>query len=116
MNNKYKQDSIFPPSASKLARLLAQGEPNRAICVPGVGATKAFSALMVDRMPDVHCISFGQCFPRCRYERSVFDDALVRVDNVTDTALATFRERYGDDSISKDKVFDYVYGVLHASA
>jgi len=117
VNNKYKQDSIFPPSESKLARLLAQGEPNRAICVPGVGATRAFSALMVDRMPDLHCVSFGQCFPRYRYEpRGLFDDALVRVDNMTDTALATFRERYRDDSISKDKIFDYVYGVLHAPA
>ena len=37
-----------------------------------------------------------------------------RIDNVTDTALRAFHVRYADDSISKDDVSDYIYGVLHA--
>ena len=41
---------------------------------------------------------------------------MERVDNITDTALEAFREHYGDDQISKDAIFDYVYGVLHAPA
>jgi len=36
------------------------------------------------------------------------------VDNITDHALARFQTRYNDDSITKDAIFDYVYGVLHA--
>ena len=36
------------------------------------------------------------------------------MDNITDRALAEFRSRYRDDSITKDAIFDYVYGVLHA--
>lgn len=47
----------------------------------------------------------------------IFDDAdteLTAVDNITDAALAAFRAHYGDDSITKDAIFDYVYGVLHA--
>ena len=36
------------------------------------------------------------------------------MDNVTDTALSAFRKHYGDEGISKDMIFDYVYGVLHA--
>lgn len=47
----------------------------------------------------------------------IFDDLdteLAPVDNITDTALAAFRARYNDDDITKDAVFDYVYGVLHA--
>ena len=39
---------------------------------------------------------------------------LTAVDNITDTALAAFRTHYGDHSIAKDAIFDYVYGVLHA--
>ena len=39
---------------------------------------------------------------------------LERIDNVTDTALRAFRVRYNDNSITKDGIFDYVYGVLHA--
>ena len=37
---------------------------NRVICVPGVGSTKPFSALVVDTMPYLELISKGQCFPR----------------------------------------------------
>ena len=110
VNNKYQQDSIFPSADAE----------NRAICVPGVGSTKPFSVLMVDCMPDLHCVAFGQCIPRHRYARreesDLLDesDSLERIDNISDTALAGFRSRYGDPSITKDAIFDYVYGVLHA--
>ncbi|MDE0265020.1 MAG: hypothetical protein OXJ37_21640 [Bryobacterales bacterium] len=49
-------------------------------------------------------------------DAELFDTELERVDNITDTALRAFRERYGDDEITKDAIFDYVYGVLHAPA
>ena len=95
---------------------------NRAICVPGVGSTKPFSALVVDVMMDREVISKGQCFPRYRYERRDEDQgellgdagALTRVNNITDTALKAFRVRYADNTITRDAIFDYVYGVLHA--
>ena len=97
---------------------------NRAICVNGVGSNKPFSALIVDIIPDLEFISKGQCFPRYRYERpnqdqgELLDDAsgLTRVDNINDTALRAFRVRYSDNTITKDAIFDYVYGILHASA
>ena len=110
VNNKYRQDSIFPADDSE----------NRAICVPGVGSTKPFSALMVDCMPDLELVSKGQCFPRYRYARREKSDlldedaGLERIDNISDTALAAFRARYGDPAITKDAIFDYAYGVLHA--
>ena len=73
-------------------------------------------------MPDLHFMDFGQCFPRWAYpkyprgEASLFATELERVDNITDTALLAFREHYADDEITKDAIFDYVYGVLHAPA
>ena len=100
---------------------------NRAICVPGIGSTKPFSVLAVDSMPDLHFIAFGQCFPRYRYEQP--DDVQSqlpgmgggpntsgpeRIDNVTDTALAGFRTHYRDNAITKDAIFEYAYGILHA--
>ena len=81
---------------------------------------------MVDTMPDRGFNGFsGQCFPRWKYPRPAdasnttgtfrgFDEAPERIDNISDTALNTFRNHYRDDSISKDDIFDYVYGVLHA--
>ena len=112
VNNKYQMDSIFP----------TPDRENRAICVPGISSTKPFSALVVDTIPDLNFESAGaQCFPRYRYayrpgggllgERA----RLERIENISDTALAAFRAHYNDNSISKDAIFDYVYGILHAS-
>ena len=105
-------DSIFPASDSE----------NRVICVPGIGSTKPFSALVVDTMPDLELISKGQCFPRYRYQERTdaqgelpgIESELERIDNITDIALRAFRVRYNDNTITKDRIFDYVYGVLHA--
>ena len=38
----------------------------------------------------------------------------MRIDNIADTALRAYRVAAGDPSITKDGIFDYVYGVLHA--
>ena len=97
---------------------------NRAICVSGVGSTKPFSTLMIGTMPDLELISKGQCFPRYRFERpnTVQSDLLkeapdlVRIDNVTDTVLRAFRSHYGTNDVTKDAIFDYIYGILHATA
>ena len=75
---------------------------------------------MVDTMPDLHFVAFGQCFPRYRYLASpgggvLYDNPGVqRIDNISDTALRTLRTHYQDNAITKDDLFDYVYGVLHA--
>ena len=53
---------------------------------------------------------------RSNTEADLFDTTASheRIDNISDTALATFRKHYADDTITKDAIFDYVYGVLHA--
>ena len=109
---KYQMDSIFPSPDSE----------NRAICVPGVGSKKPFSVLMVNSMPDLHLVAFGQCLPRYRYQKPPttqsllpgYDQGLERIDNISDTALSAFRVQYDDSTITKDDIFDYIYGVLHA--
>ena len=114
-NSKYQVDRIFPKSSSE----------NRVICATSVGSQKAFSALMTDTLPDLELISKGQCFPRYVYPKSVeatettntfqgFDEAPERIDNISDTALRALRNHYRDVSITKDDIFDYVYGILHA--
>ena len=105
-----KMHQIFPDSSSE----------NCVICLPNKGSKNPFSALVADTMPDMHFIEAAQCFPRWRYPEPV--DALQvtgeyepeRIDNISDTALCAFRERYSDNSITKDDIFDYVYGILHA--
>ena len=112
VNNKYQMDKIFP----------APETDNIAICLPGVGSTKPFSALVVDTMPDLEVVSKGQCFPRYVFERvssapasALFGEPeLERHDNIPDKAVQRFRDHYSDDGITGDAIFYYVYGVLHA--
>ena len=46
----------------------------------------------------------------------LFEAESERVDNITDTSLRAFRDHYGNEDITKDDLFNYVYGVLHAPA
>ena len=107
---KGQQDRIFPDSSSE----------NRVICVPNKGSKNLFSVLMTDMMPDMHFIEAAQCFPRWRYPKPAnanqvtSGDEPYRIDNISDTALRVFRNHYSDDSITKDDIFDYIYGILHA--
>ena len=55
---RYQMPKIFPDSTVV----------NRVISVTGRGATKEFSALMADTIPDLEMISKGQCFPLNTYE------------------------------------------------
>ena len=97
----------------------------------GPGATRAFSALVTDTTPDLELVSKGQTFPRYRYEtapaaapgRLALDPTTGnqdrpgsdgRVDNITDWCLHQFRQHYNDPSITKDGIWAYIYGVLHA--
>ena len=107
---KGQTDKMFPDSLSE----------NRVICVPGRGWKNQFSVLVTNIITDLNLNEAGsQCFPRYRYQKTadMFGDSgeeLEQVDNISDTALKAFQEHYSDDSITKDDIFDYVYGILHA--
>ena len=85
---------------------------NRTICVSGIGSNKPFQSLMVDVIPDLHLTGDSQCFPFYTYD----EDGTNRQENITDWALAEFRNHYGDDTISKWDIFHYNYGLLHHPA
>lgn len=95
------------------------------------GTDRPFCVLHVDAVPDLNFFGQGgQFFARWRYEKVEPDDGTLsfgaldedashviggyrKVDNITDAALANFRAAYGD-SIAKDDIFHYVYGLLHS--
>lgn len=101
------------------------GAENRVICLSGVGASKDFSVLMTDSIPDLQVMFNGQCFPLYHYEerkvesKTLFDDDnegavnnFVRRDAISDFILERVRKAYGG-KITKEDIFYYVYGVLH---
>ncbi|MGH8463076.1 MAG: DEAD/DEAH box helicase [Pseudomonas sp.] len=118
LNHRYK--ARLYPTAS---------HDNLVICVLGTGESRPFSLLVTDLLPDIHLLHGGQCFPLYWYEKAVAanaqagmfaadqkpdQDGYIRRDGITDVALAAFRSHYGDDAISNEDVFYYVYGVLHS--
>jgi predicted helicase len=67
----------------------------------------------------------AQFFARWRYEKvddsGMFDvqegdvvDGYRRIINITDKALDASAAAYPDESVTKDDIFDYVYGLLHS--
>jgi predicted helicase len=105
---------------------------NLIICATGRGATKNFSVLMSDCLPDLEMISKAQCFPLYLFDSEESDDTSddgdlfaqakskkstggsVRRDAITDAGLAHFQEKYPKEKIKKEDLFYYVYGLLHS--
>ncbi len=103
----YVFPSIFPTPETEAE--------NRVICV-NISREKPFTSLMTDRIPE-HIMtggfgSAGQCFPFYIYD----EDGSNRRENITDWALAQFREHYKDANITKWDIFHYTYALLHHPA
>lgn len=119
----YQMPQIFPN----------ESVDNLVICSSGIGASKGFSALICDVLPNYHFHDTGQCFPLYIYEKQenrtnpkadmfsgdkhATSDKYVRRENIPDDILVEYRKYYaasrGTD-ISKEDIFYYVYGVLHS--
>lgn len=101
------------------------GAINLVICVTGLGESAAFSSLIARSVPNFHFIAGSQCFPLYLYGQvtqqsgdglfaSKSADGLHRRDAIADTGLAHFTCAYPGESISKEDLFYYVYGILHS--
>lgn len=131
----YKQNLHAYLDITDLATVVRNAFPsddcrNRAIIIPGNGAAAGFTPLMVDVAPSLQPYHNTQCFPRYLYGREteveddVQGDLLMagnsqrvgrqRRDAITDKGLAHFQTAYPADTISKDDLFYYVYGLLHS--
>ena len=125
----FKQHCYFNKTLNNSPYLLPSLLPNYNsnnvfICLTGVGASKPFSCIITDKLPDLQLVMNGQCFPLYWYEenknkqRSLFDeesnDDYIRRDGITDWILKEVRTRYGAKNITKEMIFYYVYGLLHS--
>lgn len=113
----YQMPRIFPNAEAE----------NLVIQISGLGSRNGFSTLVSNQIPDLNGMEAGaQCFPLYLYEEApklsetdLFNDAtvetgLVRRDAITDEGLAHFQEAYPNQTISKEDLFYYVYGILHS--
>lgn len=97
------------------------GVTNRLICVAGIGASTGFSTLMVDSIPNLHMLDTGQCFPLRLYayprellKSKDLHSGLQVLDGISDDALSHVERHYPTETISKDDIFYYIYGLFHS--
>ncbi|WP_345096982.1 type ISP restriction/modification enzyme, partial [Bartonella acomydis] len=120
----YQMLRIFP---------MEQTIENKGIQITGIGVN-GFSALMIKDLPDVNAMAASQCFPRYIYEDTMVSKSksekqshlfsnsqeesknagLQRHDAITDEGLAHFKAAYPNETITKDDLFYYVYGLLYS--
>ncbi|MBC6415699.1 MAG: hypothetical protein GDA46_04830 [Bdellovibrionales bacterium] len=85
---------------------------NLSICTSGRSSNE-FSCLMTDMTPSLDLVGKTQCFPRYVFESesSLFEE---KKDNISEKIVRKFQNYYKDNSINTDKIFFYIYGLLHS--
>lgn len=123
----YQMPRIFPDAAAG----------NLVITTLGTGSSKKFSALIADTLPNYDNMEKSQCFPLYLYELTDENDQIdsehtddlfatkvsnptagknvyTRKDAITDSGLKHFQNAYTGETITKEDLFYYVYGLLHS--
>lgn len=121
-------DRMFNDRVGKMPVIFPSSEvKNRVIHISGAGARSGFTALMSDNITDIQHVDNGQCFPLKLYAEnngSTGDDLFASrntqtgytvKDGLTDKGLTHFNTAYPNETITKEDVFYYIYGLLHSS-
>ncbi|MCA1986987.1 MAG: N-6 DNA methylase, partial [Desulfovibrio sp.] len=130
----------FSEEIGQMSRIFPDAEAdNVVICVSGPGCISGFTAL-ISNIPVELCISAmkggSQCFPLYLFDElknspkevatevplpGVAKDAAApmhrtrtRREAITDAGLAHFQAAYPGETIGKEDIFYYVYGLLHS--
>lgn len=121
----YQMPLLFPFS----------GVENRVIGVSASESRSGYSALMADVVPSLHATDMvgSQFFPLYIYDSDGSDADVdlntslfaapkkkktagpMRRDGITDVGLAHFQSAYPGETITKEDIFYYVYGILHSA-
>lgn len=113
----YVMPQIFP----------GHGSENRAIVVKVRWSGQGSFSLMTDHVIEQQTDGGTQCFPLYLYDEggepldadndlfnNVSGESRKRRDSITDAGLAHFQSAYPAESIGKEDLFYYVYGILHS--
>lgn len=114
----YRMPLIFPSAATD----------NIVIQINAKYSGNGFIALIAGAPPDIHCNGDSQCFPRYLYDEACTEEVesqsalftsrapatRTRRDAITDAGLTHFQSAYPGETITKEDLFYYVYGLLHS--
>lgn len=92
----------------EFSKIFPNKDAQNVVINTGVGNGKDFSALVSDFISDCSLISPNQAYPLYYY-----DDLGNRYNAISGYALNLFRKHYGDNSITEEEIFYYIYAILH---
>ncbi len=101
-------DKNLNEEQSQLPKIFPNKHAQNVVINTGVGNGKDFSALVSDFIADYSLISPNQAYPLYYY-----DDLGRRDYAISGYALNLFRKHYGDNSITEEEIFYYIYAILH---
>ena len=117
----YRMPLVFP----------SFGSENLVICVSGIGARSGFSAVITDCVPNYDTIEKALCFPLHTYgdggqdieeneQATLLDEPAIsngesRRYAITVPGLAHFQKAFKGETLVREDVFYYVYGILHSA-
>ncbi|MBN8649263.1 MAG: DEAD/DEAH box helicase, partial [Caulobacterales bacterium] len=114
-------DGFFNENRYLIPKLFPVGnEANLVIDVSGAGS-KNFSVLMANIIPCLDMVEKGQCFPLYYYDAPEVGNLFAgdslgfnRREAITNDGLKHFHNAYPSETINKEDIFYYVYGLLHS--
>ncbi|NNN23413.1 DEAD/DEAH box helicase [Pseudomonas nitroreducens] len=119
---------VFNERVLQMPRIFPDaGAENVVIGVSAAGEKVAFSALISRDVPSLHLVDIegSQCFPLYLYDEAAqatdndlfarsSAEGLRKREAITDAGLAHFASTYPGETINKEDLFYYVYGILHS--
>lgn len=115
----YQMPQIFPLVDSENLVISINVNPKKDFCV-----------LLLNNIPDFHALGDVQCFPLYLYQENTIqtsdtdlfsqtesnttDGKYTRKDAISDDGFKHFQDSYPTETLSKEDIFYYVYGLLHS--
>jgi len=115
-------DRIYNQMVYQMPKFYRRDSPSpRVIVASGVGSSSGFSCFMTDKVPNLHAVENGQCFPEFWYDDpqatgGMFDNLPSepqRREGVSNWAAKQFSQVIGA-AVDRETIFFYVYGILHS--
>ena len=128
-------DKMFNHRRGRIPSIFPAGDNSQNLVIQVNASWKQPSqlAIIADAIPDLHCNGDSQCFPLYLYENLDSEKAnsdntsglftqqskqdsssYTRKDGITDEGLQHFQQSYPNETIAKEDIFYYVYGLLHS--
>lgn len=124
-------DGMFNHRVGQMPRIFPEAGSKNIVIMTTAKGTKTFSSIISSAIPDLNSMEAGaQCFPLYIYDEEAAKDKenstsdmfsepceaapRKRRDAITNEGLKHFQDAYVGESITKEDVFYYVYGLLHS--